>query len=83
MAVMKNKNRLRNVRDQIIYINNDLTKQERQVQQVIKEKTKEERQSGKEVEIRYHKVDTDGTEWVWKNNTYGLEEKKNKGGATE
>lgn len=63
--VMIHKSKLRNIPGQRIFINNDMTKGEREKQKQIRLFAKCERQKGKEVKIGYNKVTVDGREWLW------------------
>lgn len=63
-AVMKNKNKLKRLQERI-YINNEMTKEEREIQKKIKKIAEEERKKGKNTKIGFQKVMVDGTEWRW------------------
>lgn len=64
--VMKNKNKLRNLTEQKIYINNDETIIEREKNREIRNFAKMERNKGKNVKIGYNKVTVQGNVWKWK-----------------
>lgn len=70
IKIMKNKNKLKGTD---IFINDDLTEEERRVQFMIRQKAVEERKAGKEVRIGYRKIQIEGK---WRNWTE-LEGKKN------
>lgn len=48
-----------------IYIDHDLTKEEREVQRILIERAREERIKGKKVKIGYRKLVIDGTQFIW------------------
>lgn len=60
--VMKNKNKLKG---SSIYINNDLTKTERVIQNEIKAVAKQEKDKGGRVKIGYQKLILNGKEFAW------------------
>lgn len=68
---MKNKYKLRLVKDNNIYINNHMTIEERKIQYIIRQKAAEERKMGNDVKMGYQKISINGRGWVWD----GLEEK--------
>lgn len=63
--VMKNKYKLRNNQTDRIYINNDMTKNERDIQGIIRQIAKEERGKGKRVKILYQKLMVNEKLWIW------------------
>lgn len=63
--VMQNKSKLRNRRGGQIYINDDLTKEERDIQKKIRQRAMEERSKGKQAKIGYSKLIIDGQTWKW------------------
>uniref|UniRef100_A0A6P7FL47 Uncharacterized protein LOC114331530 n=1 Tax=Diabrotica virgifera virgifera TaxID=50390 RepID=A0A6P7FL47_DIAVI len=65
--VMKNKIKLRGYRQGKIYINEDMSKKERDIQGQIRIKAKEERSKGKKVKVRFQKMIIDNEEWIWDN----------------
>ena len=73
--VMKNKNKLKQLQDRI-YINNEMTKEEREAQKKIKQIAEEERKKGKNTKIGFQKVTIDGTEWKWNREQEELIENK-------
>lgn len=56
-----------------VFIDDDLTKREREVQMRIKERAKEERLKGKKVLMRYQKLCIDGIWWMWNTEKAELE----------
>ena len=62
MLILQNKNKLKGKE---IYIENDLTKQEREIQAAIRQKAKEERNKGNEVKIGYLKLRINGKWEHW------------------
>ncbi|KAF2885367.1 hypothetical protein ILUMI_20836 [Ignelater luminosus] len=64
-TIMKNKARLKQIKEAKVYINNDLSVIEREKQKQIKRKANEEKGNGKDVKIGYNKVIIDGVEWRW------------------
>lgn len=62
--IMENKNKLKLHRDRI-FINNELTKNELEIQRKVIQIAKEEKNNGKIVKIGYQKVYIEGKEWRW------------------
>lgn len=73
--IMKNKSKLRNLTTDKVYINNDLTKKEKEKQKYINERAKQEISAGKTVKIGFNKIIINGTEWRWNKDKEKLEEK--------
>lgn len=65
IKLMKNKRKLREYKQQKIYINDDMTKEERGIQEKIRRKAKEERMKGKTVKIGFQKLIVEGERWRW------------------
>lgn len=65
--VMKNKHKLKDNRDAAIYINDDMTKQEREIQRQLRNFEREERRKGRQVRKRYNRVTVEGEDWKWDN----------------
>ncbi|KAK9719690.1 hypothetical protein QE152_g22541 [Popillia japonica] len=65
--IMRNKHLLKNVHPDKIYINEDLTKQEKDKMKIMREKAKEEIEKGNTVKIGYNKIIVNGVEWRWHN----------------
>lgn len=75
--IMKNKQKLKSIKEERIYINHDLTKKEREIRNLISDKAKIEKQNGKEVKVGYKKLTIDGEKWMWNRGTDTLERSKN------
>lgn len=60
--IMRNKSKLGRER---IYIDNDLTWNERRVREKVLEKARELRKLGKRFRIGFNKVSTEEEEWIW------------------
>ena len=60
--IMKNKTRLRRIKD-FIYIDDDFTREEREKQKQVREAAKIEREKGKNIKIGYNKLKIN-TKWV-------------------
>lgn len=65
VTVMKNKSKLRDYKAERVFINDDLTKNEREIQGRIRSMAQEERKKGKVVKIGFQKIYIDGKEWRW------------------
>jgi hypothetical protein len=65
--VMKQKGKLRERKEtEKIFINNDLTKQGREIQNKLRTIAKEEKMEGKEVKVGYGKIcNNEGIQWRW------------------
>lgn len=63
--IMQNKANLKHITDPRVYINDDLTKYEREKQKFIRLKALEEKGKGKDVKVGYNKVIVDGNVWRW------------------
>ena len=62
IEVMKNKGKLKG---KWIYIDDDLTKEERETQSEIRKQAREERDKGKTVKVGYKKLIINGTLFKW------------------
>lgn len=71
--VMEQKGKLRNLKDQRVYINNDQTTREREIQKCIREVAAQEEQKGNQVKIGYQKLKIGDDEWKWSNENDRLE----------
>lgn len=69
--VMKNKNKLKNYTDRV-YIENDLTQEERKIQAELRAIAKEERKKNKNVKVVYKKITIDGAEFHWNKEINGV-----------
>lgn len=77
-TVMKNKHKLRNLKgEERIYINEDLTINERKKQAEIRKIGKIMTNEGKKVKLGYSKITVDGEEWKWNKTENKLEKTKN------
>ncbi|KAK4882617.1 hypothetical protein RN001_005936 [Aquatica leii] len=74
--IMNNKTKLGKIPTEKIYINDDLTKKEREKQNQLREKAAEEKKHGKNVKLGYNKITIDGVVWKWNKNKEILEEIK-------
>jgi hypothetical protein len=63
--VMENKRKLREKKGKRIYIEDDLTKKERDIQKELRALTKEERQKGLRVKVGYKKIWIEGKGFRW------------------
>lgn len=70
--VMKNKKKLKGSR---VFINDDLTIQERKIQTQLRNKAKEEREKGRQTTVGYKKLWIDGKKFVWNEITNELQQK--------
>ncbi|KAJ3662510.1 hypothetical protein Zmor_006855 [Zophobas morio] len=74
LKVMQNKKKLKNEGGDRIYINDDWTPEERDVNKKIREIAKEERNKGKQVKLGYSKLTIEGKTYRWNKHTETLEE---------
>lgn len=63
--IMENKNKLREVKNDEIYINDDMSKKEREIQKKIRKEAKDERLRGNSVKIGFQKLVVNGETRVW------------------
>lgn len=75
--VMKNKQKLRNLREEKIYIDHDLTLKERDMQKQIRMRARTEREAGKAVKVGFSKITIEGVVWRWNKEVCMLEIAKN------
>ncbi|KAK9685892.1 hypothetical protein QE152_g37606 [Popillia japonica] len=75
--VMTNKSKLKGRTDLPVYINNDLTANERNIQREIRIKAQELKKDGKSVKIGFHKITSDDGVWKWNKIANQLEQIKN------
>lgn len=78
IAVMKNKYKLKTVRNERVFINDDMTKEERGIQKEIRRIAKEEINKGTVVKVGYQKLIKDGQVWRWNKARHRLEGTKAK-----
>lgn len=72
--IMKEKNKLRG---RNIFIDHDMTKEEREVQRKLREMARGEKGKGKRVKIGYRKIIIEGKVFVWNEKEEELREKEN------
>jgi hypothetical protein len=63
--IMLNKTKLKEKKDERMYIDDDLTKEERETQKKLRELAREERDRGKRVKIGYRKIQINGEWFRW------------------
>lgn len=73
---MKEKSKLRG---RNIFIDHDMTKEEREVQRKMRESAKRKREEGKKVKIGYRKITVEGKVYIWNEEEEELREKENFG----
>jgi hypothetical protein len=71
--VMKQKGKLREKKEEKIFIDNDFTKQERQIQKKLRIIAKEEKREGKEVKVGDRKIIIERLQWRWNEERKRLE----------
>lgn len=65
MDIMKNKNKLKNLKDSKVIITDDLTYNQREIQRKIKQRSSVERENGKRTKIGYQYLIVEGVKWMW------------------
>lgn len=70
--IMQNKRKLRNVTNRRIFINNDLTVKEREIQKQIKELANIEKKKGNRVMMGYRKLKINNKQLIWSDQTNAL-----------
>lgn len=83
LHIMRNKSKLKNIRGQKVYINNDRTKREREIEKNIRKIANDERQKGKQVKIGYEKLTINGEIWTWNDENEELEMKGDRSNIRE
>jgi hypothetical protein len=63
--ILLNKSKLKEKEDERMYIDDDLTKEEREIQKKLRELAREERNRGKRVKIGYRKIQINGEWFRW------------------
>ncbi|KAH0812087.1 hypothetical protein GEV33_010708 [Tenebrio molitor] len=63
--ILLNKSKLKEKEDERMYIDDDLTKEEREIQKKLRELAREERNKGKRVKIGYRKIQINGEWFRW------------------
>lgn len=71
--ILKNKYKLKNGDNKKIYINSDLTVQEREIQKKLGGIADEKRKEGKGVKVGYQRLTIDGKKWMWNVHSQELE----------
>lgn len=74
--VMKNKSKLKSCREGKIFINDDLTKKEREVQKKVVKIAQRKKQGGQRVKVGYKKLWIDGIKWEWKDELQDIVEER-------
>lgn len=74
--IMQNKRILKDRSNEKIYINDDLTPEERDVARIIRGVAKEEKKNGKRVKIGYEKISIDDKWFKWNNKKQQLEDER-------
>lgn len=74
-TVMKNKYKLRGTN---VYIDNDMTPKEREIQAEIRKIAKDERSKGRRTKIGYKKITIEGVDYVWDDEEKGVIEQQTK-----
>lgn len=72
-AVMQNKYKLKENKNESIFINDDLTKREMNINKEIRSLAKKEKDSGKKVKIGYRKLTINDEVWRWNKSKEKLE----------
>lgn len=73
MSILQNKGKLKKSQYKYIYINSDLTKKERQIQKIIRERAEQEKQLNRNVRVGYKKITINGITWIWNTKSRQLE----------
>lgn len=63
--IMKNKNKLKQIREHKIYINDDMSKTDRYIQGEIRKQAREEKNKGNKVKVGYQKLVVNDEVFVW------------------
>lgn len=77
--IMMRKGKLKEITDMKVYIDHDLTKKEQEIQQKIREISRQERKEGKEVRVGFNKLWINGEKWMWNRGKQILEKWKGNG----
>lgn len=65
IKILNSKSKLRLLKDKRIYINNDLTDREKEIQKQLREIEKKERNKGNSTKLGYRKLTINGIIWEW------------------
>ncbi|KAK9719828.1 hypothetical protein QE152_g22478 [Popillia japonica] len=76
--ILRNKFKLKNVRNERIYINDELTRNEREQQRQMRKIAKQERGKGNTVKIGYRKQTINGEIWRWNRDKEIIEKERAK-----
>lgn len=63
--IMKNKNKLKEIKEMRIFINDDMSKEQRNIQKSIRAQARDEIKNGKTVKIGYRQLTVDNVKWIW------------------
>lgn len=75
--IMRNKNKLKEIKEHKIYINDDMSKEQREIQRKIRIQARKEETEGKTTKIGNGKLIINGEEWTWNIGKDKLEKSKN------
>ncbi|KAK9700956.1 hypothetical protein QE152_g30918 [Popillia japonica] len=73
LKILQNKKKLKNMKDQKIYIECDYTEREMEMQKIIRTRAAEEKKNGRIVKIGYGFLVIDGSKWKWNRDRKELE----------
>lgn len=74
LEILRSKHKLKQGADKRVFIGNDMTVHEREVQKKIRHVAEEEKRSGKVVKVGYQKIVIDGKRWIWNEKSQELEQ---------
>lgn len=78
IKVMRNKSKLRNYTDERVYINDDMTRTQREIQEKLRTVAREERKMGKSVREGFQKLIIDNVQYRWNDERGNIEKSKPK-----
>lgn len=61
-VIMRDKKKLRGKN---VFIDHDLTKEEREIQKALRDRATRERKEGRRVKIGYNRIDIEGENYIW------------------
>lgn len=67
-TIMMNKAKLKGIKEPRVFIDDDMSKEEREIQVKIRNKAKEEKAAGKTVKIGFQKLIVGENTWIWNKN---------------
>ncbi|XP_050514182.1 uncharacterized protein LOC126889696 [Diabrotica virgifera virgifera] len=76
--IMKNKNKFRHIKGRKLFIDDDYTIQERDIQKQLREYANEQRQKGNVVKFKYQKIIINDEIWKWNMETGTIEKESNR-----